>query len=309
MTTGFASALDDTARDEANAADYRSHRTSLEKWGLLLHWFVHIAEHERCVGGAPRVASASGGAAAAAVATTATTAAGRKKAPRTANNNDQFNWPAHLPSFLSLLSRAMRTLQSARIWSTTIDRDAFVSGCVLRPVFLLLEHDTYIRAASTTDPTAGPARQNPIKAGITKVICLAVKHQSQTPAVLALMMQAMQYTEHLPDYLAELTHIVRSDFDQPRLAEELLREVSNKSFGSADTKSSKSFGRFLVRFAELSPTSVRKAMAVLHKHLDSEVRGLFLFGIYRILLMLNVMELTFSLFVCVFVCLSVLVVA
>lgn len=252
LTTGFASALDDTARDEANAADYRAHRTQLEKWGLLLHWFVLVAERER-------ICLANSGA-------TAATAGARKK--RQVNNN-YFDWASHIPTFLSLLSRAMRNLQSARIWSTTIDRDAFVSGCFLRPVFLLIEDDAYTRTGATPDV----ARQNPIKAGITKVVCLAIKHQSQTTAAVALMMQAMQYTEHLPDYLAELTHIVRTEFDQPRLTEDLLREISNKSFGAADSKSSKSFGRFLVRLAELSPASVRKSMVVLHKHLDSEVRS------------------------------------
>lgn len=284
LTTGFASALDDTARDEANAADYRAHRTTLEKWGLLLQWFVLVAERERArTAGLNPVTS------------------GRKKGVRQVSN-EQFNWPAHLPTFLSLLSRAMRTLQSARIWATTLDRDAFISGCFLRPVFLLIEEDTYTRAATPTEAADGPARQNPIKAGITKVVGLAVKHQSQIPSMVTLMMQAMQYTEHLPDYLAEMTHIVRTDFGQPRLADELLREVSNKTFGSADAKSSKSFGRFLVRFAELSPASVRKAMAMLHKHLDSEVRYtiLPLLPITRFLTKANAPS-SFPLYVCVYV--------
>lgn len=52
------------------------------------------------------------------------------------------------------------------------------------------------------------------------------------------------------------------------------REVSQKQFNAAhqDAKGPRSFSRFLVKLAELSPRLVQKQMSLLLTHLDSEVR-------------------------------------
>lgn len=49
-------------------------------------------------------------------------------------------------------------------------------------------------------------------------------------------------------------------------------EISGKHFDIKDTRSPRSFSKFLIRLAEMSPRLVLKQIALLQKHLDSEVR-------------------------------------
>lgn len=50
----------------------------------------------------------------------------------------------------------------------------------------------------------------------------------------------------------------------------LRREISTKRFSAQDAKGPRSFSRFLIRLAELSPRLVLKQMSLLLTHLDSE---------------------------------------
>ena len=72
--------------------------------------------------------------------------------------------------------------------------------------------------------------------------------------------------------MAELLHILADTYDYPQLADELLRELSNKEFNSNDTKGPKSVSAFIVKLSELAPRLVIKQMTMLAKQLDSEVR-------------------------------------
>ena len=83
-------------------------------------------------------------------------------------------------------------------------------------------------------------------------------------------MQSLQYSEHLSDYLSEILYVLRIEYDHERLGEDVLREIGAKSFSAQDSKSPRSFGRFLVRFTELNPATMRKSIATLRRHLDSE---------------------------------------
>lgn len=49
------------------------------------------------------------------------------------------------------------------------------------------------------------------------------------------------------------------------------REIADKQFNAQDTKGPRSFSKFLIRLAEVSPRLVLKQIALLQKHLDSEV--------------------------------------
>lgn len=49
-------------------------------------------------------------------------------------------------------------------------------------------------------------------------------------------------------------------------------EIADKQFNGQDTKGPRSFSKFLIRLAETSPRLVLKQIALLQKHLDSEVR-------------------------------------
>lgn len=70
--------------------------------------------------------------------------------------------------------------------------------------------------------------------------------------------------------MAELLQILAEQYDYPQLAEEILRELSNKEFNSNDAKGPKSVSTFVAKLSELAPRLVIKQMAALAKLLDSE---------------------------------------
>lgn len=72
--------------------------------------------------------------------------------------------------------------------------------------------------------------------------------------------------------MAEFLHILAEQYDYPQLADEILRELSNKEFNSNDTKGPKSVSTFMIKLSELAPRLVIKQVTLLAKQLDSEVR-------------------------------------
>lgn len=74
--------------------------------------------------------------------------------------------------------------------------------------------------------------------------------------------------------MAEFLHILAETYDYPQLADEVLREISNKEFNSNDTKGPKSVSTFIAKISELEPRIVIKQMTMLAKQLDSEVSHL-----------------------------------
>jgi condensin complex subunit 1 len=71
--------------------------------------------------------------------------------------------------------------------------------------------------------------------------------------------------------MAEFLHILAEQYDYPQLADEILRELSNKEFNSNDTKGPKSVSTFMIRLSELAPRLVIKQVTLMAKQLDSEV--------------------------------------
>ena len=71
--------------------------------------------------------------------------------------------------------------------------------------------------------------------------------------------------------MAEFLHILAEQYDYPQLADEVLREISNKEFNSNDTKGPKSVSTFMVKLSELAPRLVIKQVTLMAKQLDSEV--------------------------------------
>jgi hypothetical protein len=85
------------------------------------------------------------------------------------------------------------------------------------------------------------------------------------------IVQNLTYFEHLSEPMAEFLHILAEQYDYPQLADEILRELSNKEFNSNDTKGPKSVSTFMIRLSELAPRLVIKQVTLLAKQLDSEV--------------------------------------
>jgi condensin complex subunit 1 len=116
-------------------------------------------------------------------------------------------------------------------------------------------------------------KSQPIRLGVYKVVCLAVKHHGHGPAAQTAIMQSLHLNEHLPEPMAECLNVLLKEFDHAQLGDEILREIAAKSFNNTqDTKGPRNFSKFLTQFSEWAPRAVLKQISLLLSHLDSEVR-------------------------------------
>ena len=100
--------------------------------------------------------------------------------------------------------------------------------------------------------------------------CSAVSTDGGAAAQINVI-QNLTYFEHLSEPMAEFLHILAETYDFPQLADEVLREISDKEFNSNDTRGPKSVSAFIVKLSELAPRLVMKQMTMLVKQLGSEV--------------------------------------
>ncbi|UZJ56124.1 hypothetical protein CBS101457_005444 [Exobasidium rhododendri] len=247
LTSAFGLELDAAARDlESEGIErYKEHTETLEKYAFSLQWLIHSAEKAYNSREERSAAEASSGA-----------RGGAAKGKGTGTAISGWDWQRAIPTLLQALTKSLR-LSTSILFPLTAAKDAFISGCVLRPVLLLQENENHLKI---------PA----IKLSIFKVICNCVKNHGQAYVVQTSIMQALAYYEHLAEPMAELLALLRIEFDYERLGDEVLREVAAREFGLLDSKSPRCFARFLIRMAELSPRSVLRVIDLLNKHLDSE---------------------------------------
>ncbi|KAJ3479305.1 hypothetical protein NLI96_g9147 [Meripilus lineatus] len=251
ITSAFQSHIDQTLSDveQEDQQVFMSHKVPLEMYAFLLHWFVLAAEKVKASGDedvpvAPPSRSKKG-------------RGGKAGTSRSvsAKKQEGWTWINQIPNTLAVISKALR-IKTQRIWTTTPERDAFIN-CLTRPAYHLTESEAYMK-------------QQPIRLGIYKVICLAVKHHSHSMTAQITIMQSLQYYEHLSEPMAECLTVLAKEFDHSQLGDEILREIAGKSFNAQDSKGPRAFSRFLVRFSELLPRAVLKQISLLIRHLDSE---------------------------------------
>ncbi|KAF7327571.1 Condensin complex subunit 1 [Mycena kentingensis (nom. inval.)] len=248
LLSGLQGELDATTRDEQEPAQiYAAHRTPLEMYAFLLQWFVTAAEKvKQSDGDAP-----------------ATPAKTRKprggKAPAksraTTKKSTEWTWVDQIPGMLSLLSKVLR-LSSQRIWTTTAERDTFIS-CLTRPAYHITESEIYMKSGE-------------IRMGVYTVICRAVKHHGHGLSAQIAIIQGLQFFEHLSEPMAECLDILVKDYDHAQLCEQILREVAGMTFSAQDSKGPRTFSKFLTKLSELRPRVMLKQMSLLLGQLDSE---------------------------------------
>lgn len=110
-----------------------------------------------------------------------------------------------------------------------------------------------------------------VRQNIYKVICRAVKSHGHGASAQIMLLQRMQYDEHLADPVAECLSLLAKEYDHTQLGDDILREVSQRTFSAQETKGPRIFARFLTKFAEISPRTVLKQLSLLLNQLDSEV--------------------------------------
>ncbi|PHH74117.1 hypothetical protein CDD82_5098 [Ophiocordyceps australis] len=237
------SAETDTAHHDLESTDGQDalehHKQLLEIYGFLVQWVVAAVEAK----------------AAEKPSTAAPTARARGKPKKSAQADNQWNSVAQLQSALDIMCKVLK-LKLSKIFLTTSERDTFV-GLLTRPVYMVMESEQR-------------AKSMPIRMHCFKVLCMAIKHHGHGYAAQINVIQNLTYFEHLSEPMAELLHILAETYDYPQLADEVLREISNKEFNSNDTRGPKSVSSFITKLSELAPRLVIKQMTMLAKQLDSE---------------------------------------
>ncbi|KAK1830974.1 condensin-like protein [Podospora conica] len=246
ITSGLAAEADAIHQDlESDEQELLAHHKQLlEIYGFLLQWTIAAVETK-----------------AAEKSSTSAPARGRGKPKGKKDVGKDGSWDssAQIEMALGTMCKVLR-LKLGKIFLTTSERDTFI-GLLTRPVYLILESEQRVKNTS-------------IRMHTFKVLCIAVKHHGHGYAAQISIVQNLTYFEHLSEPMAEFLHILAEQYDYPQLADEILRELSNKEFNSNDTKGPKSVSTFMVKLSELAPRVVIKQVTLLAKQLDSESHAL-----------------------------------
>ncbi|KAG9085131.1 Condensin complex subunit [Ceratobasidium sp. UAMH 11750] len=245
LLSGFQAEAEATSRDfEADDNDsFPQHRTALEMYAFLLHWFSVAADK-------PFPKDDEG-----AVATKPKRGKGKATSKKASNRTETWSWPEHVPQVLALVAKVLR-VNLGRLWVSSGDRRTFI--------------DTLTRPAYAVTQSEALMKDEGIRYGVYKAICLAVKHHDHASSAQVLIMQSLQLHEHLAEPMAEVLTVLSKEFDYPQLAEAVLREVANKTFNAQDTKTPRSFSKFLVLLTSEAPRLVLKQFSLVSTQIDSE---------------------------------------
>ncbi|KAK4994475.1 condensin complex non-SMC subunit Cnd1 [Elasticomyces elasticus] len=244
LCVGGLSAEAEIVHAELEAEEQESlqqHKLVLECFGLLLQWTLAAVETKAAE--KPTGATAGRG-------------KGAKSSKSKASGKDAPWDPSNqILSALDTMTKVMK-IKLAKAFVTTSERDTFIS-LFTRPVYLILESEARVKSMA-------------IRMHAFKVLCIAVKHHGHAYGAQTSIIQNLSYFEHLSEPMAEFLHILSEQYDYPQLAEEVLKELSNKEFNANDAKGPKSVSIFVARISELAPRIVIKQMTLLAKLLESE---------------------------------------
>lgn len=132
LLSGLQSELDATLRDieTGDKETYTEHKTPLEMYGFLLHWFVTAVEKvkvsEDDVPPPPTKSKRGRGGKGVGGSGRTTSRSAAKKM------NEAWTWEDQIPNTLALTAKVLRQLQTQRLWIATAERDTFVK-CVIFP--------------------------------------------------------------------------------------------------------------------------------------------------------------------------------
>ncbi|KAH9963997.1 non-SMC mitotic condensation complex subunit 1-domain-containing protein [Lactifluus volemus] len=251
IMSGFAAEVDAAAHDidHEDQQTCAAHKVPMEMYAFLLNWSarsvekVNVPDEDAPAATAPAKSRKGRG--------------GKATQSRVASKNKaaEWSWKDQIVPILTLIAKVLK-LKTSKIWTVSGEKDTFI-GCLTAPAYHVTENEQYMKS-------------QPIKLGVYKVICLAVKHHGHGPAAQTAIMQSLQYYEHLSEPMAECLNVLLKEFDHAQLGEEILREIAAKSFNAQDTKGPRNFSRFLTQFAEWAPRAVLKQISLLLSHLDSE---------------------------------------
>ena len=224
--------------EQEGETETAQHKQILEVFAFLLQWCISAVETKS----AEKPAAPARG-------------KGAKGKGKNAQKDGHWDPTAQLQTALDTMTKVMK-LKLAKIFHTTSERDTFIS-LFTRPVYLILESEQRVKSTA-------------IRMHAFKVLCVAIKHHGHAHGAQTSVIQNLTYFEHLAEPMAEFLNILAEQYDYPQLAEEVMKELSNKEFSANDTKGPKSVSTFVARFSELAPRVVQRQVTYLAKLLESE---------------------------------------
>ncbi|KAG8720872.1 hypothetical protein FRC09_008839, partial [Ceratobasidium sp. 395] len=179
LLSGSQAEAEATSRDlDADDNDsFSQHRTALEMYSFLLHWFSVTADKMPSKGeeGVAAVKPKRG--------------KGKATGKKAANRSESWSWPDHVPHILALISKILR-INLGRLWVSSADRRTFIDT-LTRPAYIVTESEVLMKDEG-------------IRLGIYKAICLAVKHHEHAMSAQTIILQSIQLHEHLAEPMAEV---------------------------------------------------------------------------------------------------------
>ncbi|KAI7209981.1 hypothetical protein KC333_g8462 [Hortaea werneckii] len=225
--------------EQEGETETAQHKQTLEAFAFLLQWCIAAVEAKSAE--KPASAPARG--------------KGAKSSKKNGQKDGNWDPSAQLQTALDSMTKVMK-LKLAKVFVTTSERDTFIS-LFTRPVYQILESEQRVKSTA-------------IRMHAFKVLCVAVKHHGHAYGAQNSIIQNLTYYEHLAEPMAEFLNILAEQYDYPQLAEEVMKELSNKEFAANDTKGPKSVSAFVARLSELAPRVVQRQVASLAKLLESE---------------------------------------
>jgi condensin complex subunit 1 len=228
--------------EQDGEAETAQHKFVLETFAFLLQWCIAAVEAKSAEKSSAAPAARGKGA---------------KGAKSKSGGQKDGNWDpsTQLQTALDTMTKVMK-LKLSKIFVTTSERDTFI-GLFTRPTYLILESEQRVKSTA-------------IRMHAFKVLCVAVKHHGHTYGAQTSVIQNLTYFEHLAEPMAEFLNILAEQYDYAQLAEEVMKELSNREFAANDTKGPKSVSTFVARLSELAPRVVQRQVTYLAKLLESE---------------------------------------
>ncbi|KAI7890796.1 non-SMC mitotic condensation complex subunit 1 [Mucor mucedo] len=230
------STKDDLDQNEKDT--FNNHRNYLELYSYSVHWFLLLVEDN-----------------------TTTSKMVVRRAKNSTNDLKTFDWSTQKLKVFDLASWLL-DLKLSKIWTLTPDRVHFVT-LFTKPAYQLFENPAH-------------AKSSQIKERIFRILSLCIKNYDHLHVAQTTIMQNLQYWEHSAEPMAELLIYMVEKENYNQLADEILREISNREFKDTTTKevkdspNPKTFATFLQKLADLSPKTILKNLGVLINQLDSD---------------------------------------
>lgn len=234
LQTCFRQACEDAleALEQSDSDRYGQVRTLIEVYGFLVQWLISALAHKVST---DDVSSGKG---------------------RQKKDADVEALKRYIVGLMEASANIMDIQQLRAIFGTSQDHDT-LSSMVCRAAYRALETEALGKDGNVRDATFD-------------VIIAGIKYQNQSKMAHSMLLQHLNYYEHLSEPVAELLALLNNREGESAVSEDIILEVSQMHFSNTDTKAPRAIAMFLVKLSQLAPKLVLKQMAVLRRLLESD---------------------------------------